>query len=136
MVTNCIRNELRKIGDAVSGASLIAKRFQCVRCSCQSDQKVKNCVMSQIGENNASHYAVATQDPNLRKALRAMGGVPLLFIVNGKIILEHPSKETMEAARRREMAKCAPSDYERKVLKRIAADPTDSADEPPAAAPA
>ena len=35
MVSNCIRGELRKIGDAVSGASLIAKRFTCIRCACQ-----------------------------------------------------------------------------------------------------
>ena len=35
MVTNCIREELRKIGEDVSGASLIAKRFTCIRCTCK-----------------------------------------------------------------------------------------------------
>ncbi len=35
MVSNCIRDELKKIGDTVSGASLIAKRFTCIRCACE-----------------------------------------------------------------------------------------------------
>jgi U3 small nucleolar RNA-associated protein 23 len=34
LVSTCIRSELQHIGDRVSGASLIAKRFECIRCSC------------------------------------------------------------------------------------------------------
>lgn len=48
------------------------------------------------GETNKHRYAVAAQSNELRSALRATPGVPLIHIVRAVMVLEPPSKATLE----------------------------------------
>ena len=57
----------------------------------QGAKKVKDCILHHVGDLNKEHYIIATQDIALRRLLRAVPGVPLLFIAHGKIVLESPS---------------------------------------------
>jgi len=53
VVSTCIRSELQHIGDPVSGASLIAKRFECIRCSCgdggSRSPSARSCIQLLVG---------------------------------------------------------------------------------------
>mmetsp|Transcript_3583 Transcript_3583/g.9028 ORF Transcript_3583/g.9028 Transcript_3583/m.9028 type:complete len:269 (+) Transcript_3583:266-1072(+) len=117
VVSNCIRTELRKIGDEVSGASLIAKRFMCMRCQCE-DKGARECILGLVGDRNEDHYVVASQDPKLRKRLREVPGVPLVYVSHGQIMLEPLSTATTEVAKALEMGKCLPDQGEKKVLEK------------------
>jgi U3 small nucleolar RNA-associated protein 23 len=44
-----------------------------------------------LGEENEKRYFVATQDKQLRNALRKIPGVPLLYINYNCIVMEKPS---------------------------------------------
>ncbi|KAJ3109853.1 hypothetical protein HDU97_000083 [Phlyctochytrium planicorne] len=51
-------------------------------------------MLTEVGEDNKHKYGVATQDIELRKALRKIPGTPLVYISSGVLILEPPSTET------------------------------------------
>ncbi|KAJ1479812.1 Fcf1-domain-containing protein [Baffinella frigidus] len=114
MVTsNCIRAELKSLGDDVSGASLVAKRFECIRCKCAKGTAA-DCIKNLVGKDNAEHFVVATQDQALRMFLRHTPGVPVVVVARGEIILEGASKETVAFTAKHEADKNAPDDKERK----------------------
>ena len=56
---------LYSLGDDVSGASLVAKRFECIRCKCEGES-ARGCIQGIVGKDNPEHFKVATQDPALR----------------------------------------------------------------------
>ncbi len=44
-----------------------------------------------LGKENEHHYLVASQDPELRRELRAVPGVPLFHIIRNTMVLEKPT---------------------------------------------
>ena len=142
VVSKCIRGELQQLGDAVSGATLVAKRFECIRCTCDHGKKdgqcsARACILKlvsglpsardeQQGKHrsgkNEQHLVVATQDVKLINALRQIPGVPVMQVTgnkgSGRFTLHPPSPATIEAASRRERAKCGLGDEEKKTLER------------------
>ena len=50
------------------------------------------------GESNPHHYFVASQDPELRRELGKLPGVPLLHIIRNTIVLEKPTLTSQDKA--------------------------------------
>ena len=51
-----------------------------------------------VGEDNPNRYLVATQDPELRRQLRRIPGIPLMHIIRNTMVLEKPSDSTVDKA--------------------------------------
>mmetsp|Transcript_30613 Transcript_30613/g.73550 ORF Transcript_30613/g.73550 Transcript_30613/m.73550 type:complete len:257 (-) Transcript_30613:173-943(-) len=117
VVTNCIRAELRLIGDDVSGASLIAKRFQCIRCACEGSS-ARDCILSMVDASNSQHLFVASQDSSLRYQLSKIAGVPFMRVMRGQLLLDPPSEASETAYRKREKDKTGPTPQQRRALER------------------
>lgn len=69
------------------------------------------------GESNQFNYCVATQDESLRDKLRAIPGVPLIYINKSVTILEPPSPATLNKVNEKEIQKMMPREFEKSVLK-------------------
>ena len=50
------------------------------------------------GEENPHHYLVASQDPEMRRKLRRVPGIPLMHIIRNTVVLEKPSDSTVDKA--------------------------------------
>lgn len=48
------------------------------------------------GKDNPNRYVIATQSLALRKSLRAVPGLPLVYINRSVMLLESPSDQTMQ----------------------------------------
>lgn len=119
MTTPCIQAELTaydRQNDA--GASFVARRFEVRRC--QHDKGSKSgseCIKDLISTNNPHHYCIAGQDLELRKDLRKIAGVPLIFILRDTVLMEAPTEESLEMAKRIEGKKLKKVDLE--VIKKV-----------------
>ncbi|EDV25842.1 uncharacterized protein TRIADDRAFT_24331 [Trichoplax adhaerens] len=118
--TKCVVHEGRNLVDtnypSLLGAVLIAKRFYQKQCHHKSSLPAAECILDLIGEKNQNHYFVATQDKDLRAALRKIGCVPILYINYNAIILEKPSMKTKTTAENITHDKLQPSQYQKEVL--------------------
>ncbi len=119
MTTPCIQAELdahdRKNH---SGAAFVARRFEVRRC--QHDKGSKSgseCIKDLISDKNPHHYCVAGQDLELRKDLRKIAGVPLIFILRDTVLMEAPTDKTVEITRKLEKKKLKQVDHE--AIKRV-----------------
>lgn len=54
------------------------------------------CIEDVVGEGNAEHFFVATQDADLRKKFREVPGVPLIYGLKNSLFIEQPSKHQRE----------------------------------------
>lgn len=54
------------------------------------------CLLATTGEDNSHHYFVASQDPELRRELRKLAGVPIFHIIRNTIVLEKPTKASQD----------------------------------------
>ncbi|KAK2550915.1 rRNA-processing protein UTP23-like protein [Acropora cervicornis] len=90
--TPCVIAEAQALGPQLTGALFIAKTFKLHKCS-HKDVAVPaaNCIKSMIGTDNPNRYFLASQDINLRRSLRSIPGVPILYIHRGTLLLEKPS---------------------------------------------
>lgn len=59
----------------------------------------EDCIKEIIDSLNPHNYCVASQNMALRKLLRHVPGVPLLYVKSGAIVLEPLSDVTKEAIR-------------------------------------
>lgn len=60
------------LGPAVFGAMLIVKQFKTQMCGHEkSPISAAACLHSMVQNNNANHYFIATQDPELSKKVNA-----------------------------------------------------------------
>lgn len=103
-------------GEAMRGSVFIAKRFELRSCRHKPSMTSAECIKDLIGADNLNHYGVAGQDLELRKALREILGVPLLFINRGLLLMEDPSRATREHAHRVEKQKLGMNEFEKKTL--------------------
>ena len=117
MASTCTLDELRRMDndaeDGLTGSAFIAKRFELRNCrhptfgSCST-----RCMEELIGKENPHHYVAAVQNYELRKKLRDVPGVPLVFVNRGIVLMEDPSKATMKLAHDKELSKLKPKEYE------------------------
>jgi len=133
MTTPCIQAELAaydRQNDA--GASFVARRFEIRRC--QHDKGSKSgseCIKDLISTNNPHHYCIAGHDLELRKYLRKIAGVPLIFILRDTVLMEAPTEKCLEIAMKMEGMKLKKVDLEviKKVTEKIISSVISVADE-------
>lgn len=113
-------DELRRLdeaeADGLSGSVFIAKRFELRNCRHSPSKIACECVADLVGKENPHHYIVAVQNYELRRQLREVVGVPLLFMNRGVVLMEEPSGVTKEAAHQKELDKLRPKAFELKAL--------------------
>ncbi|KAJ3130978.1 hypothetical protein HK100_007068 [Physocladia obscura] len=76
--TPCVMSELRALGPDFAGAVSAATNVERRRCGHDKPIGATACLTSVIGEDNKHRFGVASQDLNLRKALRKVSGTPLI----------------------------------------------------------
>lgn len=92
--TICAVVETESLGPTLYGATLVIKQFPVRRCGHEKQPiTAANCFHSMVRKRNPDHYMVATQDHDLSERLRALVGVPLLYLFNA-ITLEKPSEKS------------------------------------------
>jgi U3 small nucleolar RNA-associated protein 23 len=119
MTTPCIQAELSAYDrQNDSGASFVARRFEIRRC--QHDKGSKSgseCIKDLISTDNPHHYCIAGQDLELRKSLRKIAGVPLIFILRDTVLMEAPAEKSLEMAKKMEGKKLKNVDLE--IIKKV-----------------
>ena len=107
MITQCCMQALYETGnqDAIS----IAKRFERRRCNHQptKPETPSNCIESIVnveGENK-HRYIIASQDQELRKKLRRVPGVPIIFMNRSVMVMEPLSRASAAFSERFEASK-------------------------------
>ncbi|KAK8440284.1 Small subunit processome component [Candidozyma auris] len=106
MITQCCMQSLYLTKD--ESAIALAKSFERRRCNHFGNPKPsKECIESivNIDGENKHRYVVATQDVELRRKLRGVPGVPLVFMNRSVMVMEPASNATMRAAALSENAK-------------------------------
>ncbi|XP_040835402.1 rRNA-processing protein UTP23 homolog [Ochotona curzoniae] len=94
--TRCVLKELETLGKDLYGAKLIAQKCQVRNCPhFRSAVSGSECLLAMVGDGNAHHYFVATQDQNLSVKVKKQPGIPLLFIIQNTIVLDKPSARTI-----------------------------------------
>lgn len=118
--TRCIMHEGKLLGAAVGGAVHIGKQFKFRKCGHEAEPlSAQDCILSMIGESNAFHFFVASQDTELRGKLRKLPGVPLLHINYNALVLEKPSKSSELSSRSEETRRAAPAAHEHRELQKM-----------------
>lgn len=123
MTTPCIQSELQAHDRKNEvGAAFVARRFEVRRCQHDKGSKTgSECIRDLIAKTNPHHYCVAGQDLELRKELRKIAGVPLIFILRDTVVMEAPTDKTVEITRNMENKKLKKVDLEiiKKVTKQV-----------------
>jgi U3 small nucleolar RNA-associated protein 24 len=83
VITDCVMAELEKLGIKYRVALRVAKdpRFQRLTC-CHKGTYADDCLVNRVTENRC--YIVATCDRDLRRRLRKIPGVPIMYISERK----------------------------------------------------
>jgi U3 small nucleolar RNA-associated protein 23 len=118
LVTPCVLEELKSLGETFRGALMIAKRFEVRSCRHQDHLRVAHeCLASLVEQNNnPNHYIVATQDVQLRKRLRHCPAIPLLYVHYNVMIMEPPGEASKNVARLIDQTKLVPKEHERRFI--------------------
>ncbi|RWS17064.1 rRNA-processing protein UTP23-like protein [Dinothrombium tinctorium] len=118
--TVCVVTETEKIGPAVYGAMLIVKQFNIRKCGHEKHPiAASDCLLSMVkADQNADHYFIATQDPQLTQEIRQLPGVPLLYLKCNAINLEKPSEISEKHVEQRKESESS-KDYQMEVLKKL-----------------
>ena len=97
--THCALKECFELGPQLSGAHKILKKFRRHKCGHENAAvDADTCFKSMLGTENPEHYIIASQDAELRKTLRAVTGIPLLYLSACTLFLESPSYESRDKA--------------------------------------
>ncbi|KAJ9134006.1 rRNA-processing protein UTP23 [Pleurostoma richardsiae] len=116
MITQCEMRKLYSRGAEPGMAKTIehAKTFERRRCGHHPNEYPEplsaiECLTSVVDEKgrgtNKHRYVVASQSQDLRKRLRAVQGVPLIYISRSVMIMEPMTSATMQATQREERSK-------------------------------
>ncbi len=94
VITSCVVNELREFESKIPGLldSIMNYKIE----ECNHSLTPEGCIKNLIGHKNKKKYFVATQDLMLRNQLRKSIAVPLLFFDQNMLLIEKPSKATIE----------------------------------------
>ncbi|CAN3354211.1 rRNA-processing protein Utp23p [Diutina catenulata] len=105
MITQCSMEELYKTKN--QEAIDIAKRFERRRCNHKPAVGGDECIESITAVNGANkfRYVIAAQSEELRRSLRQVPGVPLIFMKQSVMVMEHMSDATKRQNEATEAAK-------------------------------
>ncbi|EEY59702.1 rRNA-processing protein, putative [Phytophthora infestans T30-4] len=113
-------DELKTLGEATKEAYDLAKSFKVAEAYNQSEADkqetvdVSKYIQNIIGEKNERKFVVCTQEVELRKALRLVPGVPLLYLNRSVLVFEEISRATLAIVRQEEKANMAKLDVNEK----------------------
>ena len=107
-------DELRALGEVGEAALELALTFPSFRHG-KGDTPAA-VIANLIGDRNRKHYVVATQDVELRSALRKTAGVPLIYLNRTVLVLEPLSYASQNKARDLERKRSAPTKRERTAM--------------------
>lgn len=125
MTTQCICTELRKYdAENEAGSFFVARRFEMIKhCGHNSSKDTKTgaeCIKDLVGKTNPQHYCVAAQDPQLRRDIREIYGVPTMFILRDTVLMEPPTEKTLQVVKQKEAKKLLkPARDDIKLLKKL-----------------
>lgn len=106
VLTNCIVEELKALGEEYSNAALFAKRVTRIPCAHENPVSATECLISRVKKNEDQKCIVATNDAEILVKLTRIPGVPVITVVNEtKLILKPPSRVTNEVVRKGEQKK-------------------------------
>lgn len=114
--TRCVLAELGRLGSAYRGTLSAARNLMPARCDHDKRKSAVDCITEIIGENNAEHFFVATQDADLRKKFQEIPGVPLIFGLRNALLLDRLSKSQRHFANSAEEERLHLNDLELKML--------------------
>eukprot|EP00835_Amoeboradix_gromovi_P000992 NODE_38_length_30618_cov_0.377142.p15 type:complete len:179 gc:universal NODE_38_length_30618_cov_0.377142:26252-25716(-) len=85
LVTQCVMAELEKLGEKYRLALRTAKNFEMVPCS-HKGTYADDCLVQRVERHRC--FIVATCDRDLKKRIRKVAGVPILFVSNHQFKIE------------------------------------------------
>lgn len=92
VITQCCMARLYSGGAEAQSAVDLAKTFERRKCNhWQTKDTDDECIAGIVGDDNRFRYVVATQSVGLRKTLRKVPGVPLVFEKRAVVLLEPAS---------------------------------------------
>jgi U3 small nucleolar RNA-associated protein 23 len=113
-VTECCLAELRSLGPKgapVVAAATAGGAIGVIRCRHKhghaADTDASECIRQLVGPANAARFLVATQDAQLRDAMRRVAGVPVVLLSQNVLVLEPPSDASRQAQAAREASRSA-----------------------------
>jgi len=96
IITSCVVNELKEFESKIPGLLDSIMNYKIEECT-HKDLIPEGCIKTMIGHKNKKKYFVATQDVMLRNQLRKSIAVPLLFFDQNMLLIEKPSKATLDS---------------------------------------
>lgn len=106
VLTNCIVEELKALGEEYSNAALFAKRVTRIPCAHENPVSATECLISRVKKNEDQKCIVATNDTDILVKLTRIPGVPVITVVNEtKLVLKPPSRMTNEVVQKGEKQK-------------------------------
>ena len=115
IIPSCIFKEVQSIESKIPGLLKLLSQYKIEECK-HGLLSPTNCIRDYIGNKNQFKYFVATQDNFLRVQLRKIPGVPLIFFEQNMLLMDKPSKISIESSERRENLKEDPQKKEKKLL--------------------
>ncbi|KAL3662643.1 hypothetical protein V7S43_012490 [Phytophthora oleae] len=119
-VPHAALEELKMLGETTKEAYDLAKSFKVAEAYDQDDSSddkpvdVSKHIQSIIGAKNERKFVVCTQEVELRKALRLVPGVPLMYLNRSVLVFEEISRATLAIVRQEEKANMAKLDVNEK----------------------
>ena len=110
-------NELKKLGlnDAID--KITSDEIRVLKTKKEMENvDVDKGILKIVGERNEKRFVIATQDTELRKKLREVPGVPLIYLNRAVPVLEKQSQASIDFQNGVEKKKQAPSKWERRKL--------------------
>ena len=111
IIPSCIFKEVQSLENKIPGLLKLLSQYKIEQCQ-HNLLSPTNCIRDYIGKKNSSKYFVATQDNFLRVQLRKIPGVPLIFFEQNMLLMDKPSRVSIEASERRENLKEDPKKAE------------------------
>lgn len=86
-VTSCIIAELEKLGRKYHLALKLAKdpRIKLIKCGCHGNY-ADDCIVNMVEQHRV--FLVATNDKDLKRRIRKIPGVPIMYLHNNKFAVE------------------------------------------------
>lgn len=114
--TKCVLAECEALGTLLYGPLKVLRQFHVQ--PCKHDPPIDPTVcMRSVLRHHKHRFMVATQDPEFCEVIRAMSGVPRLFIAFNAITIEDPSDMSKQVAEMKLEKKKIPSDFAMSVIK-------------------
>ncbi|KAG2526730.1 hypothetical protein BBO99_00001513 [Phytophthora kernoviae] len=113
--------ELEMLGETTREAYDVAKTFKVAETYDQEEKNgektsvdVSKTIQAIVGDKNERKFVVCTQEVELRKALRAVPGVPLIYLNRSVLVFEEISRATLAIVRKEEKANMSKLDVNEK----------------------